>query len=202
MAKEDPFFSEVDKQRQSQTKNWTIVISLLIFIFALSIYGLLKIRNAFRNIDFAGWQIQSNIPKFSLGSEIENLSKSSEPEFALDINSLKLSAYLNLSDDSFPLLNTYAKINSDTVVIYGRLKSTRLKLPVSLTMKAEAVSGQVVFSNQSTDTEKIFMPTETQDSIVAGINKRLNFDLNLSGNFTIDSMTQSNNKISLKMIKK
>jgi hypothetical protein len=193
---EKNFFGDIDKRRQSVTPAWTVLIIILVLFFSLSIYGLIRVRSAFKNINFDGWNIDSSLPKLSLSSRIADLSKNGG-SFNLTLNSTELSAYLNLSDDSFPLKNTYAKINPGQVVIYGRLKSSRLGLPASITLKPEVADGNLKFSSQPTDLEKIYMSEDTQNKIASAFSNRISFDLNLSGKTKVDRVTAEDNLLTI-----
>jgi len=193
---EKNFFADIDKQRQTVTPAWAILIIILVLMFGLSIYGLIRVRSALKNLDFNAWNIDTNLPKISLGSKISELSKSGE-SFEVSLNSVELSAYLNLSDDNFPLKNTYAKVKPDLVVIYGRLKSSRLGLPASISLKPEVVDGNLKFTSQPTDLEKIYMTQETQDKIASAFSNRISFDLNLSGKTKVDRVLALDNSLTI-----
>lgn len=199
---EKNFFSEVDKQRQNLRTPWLVMILILVIIFGGCVWGLVKVRHSLRNLSFEGYIPDVNIPKLTLSSKISDLAKNAGNSFTIDANSLELSAYLDLGSDSFPLKNTYSLVKQDKVVLYGRLKSSRLGLPVSVTLKPQVESGQVVFVSQPTDVEKIYMPEETRNQIAAEVTKRLAFDLNLSGGFAAQSVTATDNNLSILMVRK
>lgn len=185
---EKNFFGEMDKKRKSVTPAWTILFVVLVLLFAVGIYGLVRVRNAYRKIDFAGWNIDTNLPKISLSNKILDQTKENNGNFSISLNSIELSAYLNLADDSFPLKNTYAKIKPDKVVIYGRLKSSRLGLPASITLRPEVQNNDIIFVNQPTEIENVYMPAETQQKISSAISNRVSMDLNLSGQTKVDKV--------------
>lgn len=198
---EKDFFSELDKKRLSLTAPWIIVIITLAVVFSVAVFGLIKVRNVFSKLNFENWNPDS-LPKKSLSQKISELSKSNQGSFAIPVSSVELSAYLNLADENFPLNGAYAKIKPNIVVIYGRLRSSRFGLPVSISLKPRVADGSLIFENQPTDLEKIYMSNETRSRIALEITKRLTFDLNLEGKFKVDSFEEMDDKLVVKMVLK
>lgn len=198
---EKDFFSELDKKRSSLTTPWIIVIISLAVVFSVAVFGLIKARNVFSKLNFENWNLNS-LPKKSLSQKISELSKSNQGSFTIPVSSVELSAYLNLADENFPLNGAYAKIKSDIVVVYGRLRSSRFGLPVSISLKPKVKDGNLVFEDQPTDLEKIYMSDETRAHIASEITKRLTFDLNLEGKFKVDSFEETDDKLIIKMVLK
>jgi hypothetical protein len=193
---EKNFFAEVDQKRKSVAPAWTILTTILVVIAGLIILILFQIRNSLKNLNIDAWEIDTNPPQVSLSSEISELSKT-QKTFDISLSSTELSTYLNLSDDSFPLKNSYAKIKPETVVIYGRLKSSRLGLPASITLKPTVENEKVKFVSQPTEMEKIYMTAETQDKIASTISNRISFDLTLSGETKVESVATEENKLTI-----
>lgn len=198
---EKDFFSELDKKRSSLTTPWIIVIITLVIIFGVAVFGLIQARKIFSKLNFENWNLES-LPKKSLSQKILELSKSNQSSFVISISSSELSAYLNLSDENFPLNGAYAKIKSDKVIVYGRSRNSRFGLPVSISLKPKVIDGNLIFENQPTDLEKIYMSDETRAHIASEITKRLTFDLNLEGKFKVDSFEQGVDKLIVKMVLK
>ena len=201
-SNEKNFFGEVDKHRQNLRGPWLVMILLLLIIFCGCVWGLVSLRHSLQNLSFEGYIPDVNIPKVTLSSKISELSKTSGNDFVVNTTSLELSVYLDLVNDSFPLKNTYSRIVKDKVVLYGRLKSSSLGLPVSATLAPQIQNGQVVFVSTPTEIEKIYMPEQTRNQIATEVSKRLNFDLNLSGGFQAQSVTATDNNLSILMVRK
>ncbi len=199
---EENFFKEMDEKSRSLAKPWMILIVVLILIFGSAVYGLIRSRDNLRRMDFAGWNLNTNLPNLSLGKRISTLSQTQISDYSFSVNSTELSAYLNLSDDNFPLKSTYTKIKPDVVVLYGRLRSSRFGLPVSITMKAEAKDGKLVLTPSPTELENVLLPTETQNLIASEISQRINLDINLSGKFQVGNINLNNDLMTINMILK
>jgi hypothetical protein len=199
---EKNFFSEVDQKRHSTKVPWIGLFVFLIVIFILSVIALVKIRGAFSDLNFDLWNFDYQLPKITLSEKILSASKvDNQNSFSIPINSTELSAYFNLADDNFPLKNTYAKIKSDTVVVYGQLKNNHLGLPISMILTAGVENGLLVFSSRPTEMETIIIPEETRLKTAEEINKRIKFDLNLCQGFKVLSADQVDDQITINMKK-
>lgn len=185
------FFAEVDQKRKSVTPAWIALITILILLFIAMVSGLIVIRNNLKNLSFVNWQQIDRLPQISLDQKINSAKLSGN----FSINSIELTEYLNLSDDSFPLKSTYAKIKPDLIVIYGRLKSSRLGLPVSLTMKPEVSDGQFKLTPQPTEMENIYLPQTTQTEIASALSNRISFDLQLANKTKLDRVEAKDDQL-------
>lgn len=199
---EKNFYREVDQNRRSTRGPWLVLFSFLIIIFILAILALVKIRSTFSGLNFDLWNFDYQLPKIALSEKILTAAKETDQEnLSIPINSTELSAYFNLTDEDFPLKNTYAKIKPTTIVIYGQLRTSRFGLPVSLTLVPGVSNGALIFSPSPTEVEAIIIPEEARRRTADEINKRVKFDFDLCQGFKVSSVEQTDDQLTIKMEK-
>lgn len=188
------FFSELDQLKNRFSGFWSVVILILIVVFAGLIIAAVKFKRT--NISFEDGSIGNSNLSFS-----DRLSSISSFGPATIIYSAEeFVAASGAGSDSFPLKDSKFTFSKDLIVLTGKIRDSWIPVSVKLKITAVVTGDKFSFLVAANELENIVVYGENKDQIENTFDQNINQVLK-DKNMIAKSVSVSDDRIELQVIK-